>query len=216
MDLKELKSAWALFQEEVINNDKVDQCKIVNSVHSKSKSEISKIKSGLFIKLIIASLAILVALVLAVTSSNNTSLNPLDFIFSPVESALFFSVLALSISVMAYFNYRAYSHINIIQHTSLNLKDNLANFIEAMNKAIVFNIYSDAFMTPVIFAWVYYAYAMKDHEFGFTVRTVLLFILPILIGLLSYFFQKLMQRLRFGQYLDRLNSYLSSLQQNSS
>lgn len=216
MDLIELKSAWTLLQQDVISSDKVSESKILNSVHGKSKSEISKIKRGLQLKFIIASVAIIFAIGLAITSFTNSSLNPLDYIFSPVESATFFLVMALSISVMVYFNYQAYRHIKIIQHSSLNLRENLRIFIKTMHKAIAFNILSDALITPIVFAWVYYAYAFKDHQLGFNLRTALLLILPLLVGLLSFFLQRLMQRLKFGQYLDRLSTYLDSLQKNSS
>jgi len=216
MDLIELKSAWTLLQQDVISNDKVDESKILNAVHGKSKSEISRIKRGLHLKFIIASLSIIVAIGFAIVSFTKSSFNPLDFIFSPIESATFFLVMAISVSIMVYFNYQAYRQIKSIQHSSFNLKDNLKRFIKAMQKAIAFNIYSDAFMTPIIFAWVLYAYAFKEHQLGFDLRTVLLFVLPILIGILSYFFQRFMQRLKFGQYLDRLINYLDSLQKNSS
>jgi len=216
MDLIELKSAWTLLQQDVINDDKVDESKIFNSIHSKSKSEISKIKRGLHLKFIIASLSIIIAIFIAVTSFTSSSFNPLDFIFSPTESVTFYLVMAASISVMVYFNYQAYKQIKNLQQSSLNLKENLKISIIAMRKAIAFNIFSDTFMSPIIFAWVYHAYAFKEHQLGFDLRTVLLFVLPILIGILSYFFQRFMQRLKFGQYLDRLINYFDSLQKNSS
>ena len=215
MDLIELKSAWTLLQQDVINNDTVDENKILNSVHSKSKSEISKIQRGLHLKFIIASLSIIVAIGFAIASFTNLSLNPLDFIFSPNESATFFLIMALSISVMVYFNYRAYKKIKSIQYSSLNLKDNLNSFIIAMNKAIAFNIFSDAFMTPIVFAWFYYAYAFKNHTIGYNLRTALLFILPLLICVLSYYLQRFMQYLKFGKYLSRMSDYLKSLQNNT-
>lgn len=215
MELRELKSAWAILHNDVINQDKVDESKILHSLHGKSKSEISKIKRGLHLKFTIASFAIILAIGLAMASFKNASLNPLDFIFSPVESSTFYLVMALSVSVMVYFNYQAYRQIKSIQHSSLNLKDNLKDFIKAMKKAIAFNVFSDAFMTPIIFAWVFYAYAFKEHPLGLDLRTALLFILPILIGLLSYFLQRFMQRLKFGRYLDRLIGYLDSLEKNS-
>ena len=216
MDLLELKSAWTLLQQDVISNDKVDENEILNAVHDKSKSEISKIKRGLHLKFIIASLSIIATTGIAVTSFTNSLFNPLDFIFSAIESATFFLVMAVSISVMVYFNYQAYSQIKSIQNSSLNLKDNLISFIKAMRKAIAFNIFSDTFITPIIFFWVYHAYAFKEHQLGFDSRTVLLFVLPILIGILSYFLQRFMQRLKFGKYLDRLTNYLDSLQKKSS
>jgi hypothetical protein len=214
MDLVELKSAWDVLQQDVINDDKVEEKKIASSIHSKSLSEISKIKRGLHLKFIVASLSLVVALGLVFISVINPDVNPLDFLFSPMESAIFYLIMALSVGVMVYFNYRAYSQIKAVQCSSLNLKENLSSFIDAMNRAISFNIYSDALMTPIIFTWVYYAYAFQNHSLGFDVRTALLFIMPILISLISYFLQRFMQRLKFGRYLSRLSDYLESLQKN--
>jgi len=211
MDLIELKSAWSLLQQDVHNKDRVDESKIINAIHGKSKSEIFKIKRGLHLKFVIASLAIIGAFGLAAASFINSSFSPLDYVFSPIESATFFSVMAVSISMMLYFNYQAYKQIKSIQYSSLNLKDNLKSFIIAMRKAIAFNIFSDTLMTPLIFAWVFYAFAFRSHQLGFNLRTVLLFVLPILVGFMSYIFQRFMQGLKFGKYVDRLNSYLDSL-----
>jgi len=212
MDIIELKSAWELLQRDVIKNDKVSENEILSSIHGKSKSEIAKIKRGLHLKFIIASLSIVGAIGLALISTISPSINPLDAIFSPLESTAFFLVMALLVSIMVYFNYKAYSQIKAVQNSSLNLRDNLKNFIDAMKKAIAFNILSDTLMTPVVSAWVYYAYAFENHQLGFDLRTALLFIIPIAIGFISYFLQKLMQHLKFGKYLARLNGYLESLQ----
>lgn len=216
MDLIELKSAWDLLQQDVISKDKVEEDKILTSVHSKSKSEISKIKRGLQVKFVIASVSIVFAGALALLSLIKPALNPLDFIFSPLESAAFLGLMALSLAAMVYFNLRAYSQIDAVESSAMNLKDNLKGFIGAMKKAIAFNIFSDTFMTPIIFAWVYYAYAFRDHQMGFDLRTTLLFVLPILIGLLSYLLGRFMQHLKFGKYLNRLHTYLDSIQNNSS
>lgn len=216
MDIIELKSAWNLLQKDIISNDTVEESRIVVSIHGKSKSEISQIKKGLHLKFIIASLAIVVAIFLAVSSFLNPSLNPLDFIFSSTESTTFYLIMAFSVSVMVYYNYQAYSQIKTIQLSSLNLRDNLNNFIETMNKAITFNIFSDALMTPIVFAWMYYAYAFDNKPLAVDLRTALLFILPISIGFLSYFSQRFMQHLKFGKYISRLHLYLVSLQNNSS
>ena len=215
MDLIELKSAWNLLQQDVISKDKVDEEKIMTSVHSKSKSEISKIKRGLQVKFVIASVSIVFAAALAFLSIINPALNPLDFIFSPVETAAFLGLMALTLAAMVNFNLRAYSQIEAVEYSALNLKENLQNFIGAMNKAIAFNIYSDTFMTPIIFTWVYYAYAFRDHPFDTDLRTAFLFILPILTGVLSYLLGRFMQQLKFGKYLDRLSGYLESLKKNS-
>jgi hypothetical protein len=215
MEIIELKSAWNLLQQEIITNDNVDEGKIINLLHSKSKSEISKIKRGLQLKFVIATLSSIVAIGLAIIAIVSPAQNPLDFVFSPQESASFFLVMAITISIVVFFSVKAYMLIKTIQQSSLNLKDNLKTFIDAMKKAVALNIFSDTIMTPIIFTWVYYAYAFKNHSLGFDLRTALLFVLPIIIGLLSFFLQKLMQQLKFGKYLDRLSAYLDDLENNS-
>lgn len=215
MNLIELKSAWNLLQQDVITKDKVDEKKIMTSIHSKSKSEISIIKKGLQVKFVIASLSILFAGALAFLSLLKPALNPLDFIFSPVESAAFLGLMALSLAAMVSFNLRAYSQIEAVETSAMNLKENLQHFIGTMNKAIAFNINSDVIITPIIVTWAYYAYAFRDHQLGVDLRTTLLFILPILVGFLSYLLGRFMQQLKFGKYLDRLSGYLDSLQKNS-
>ena len=211
MDLIELKSAWNLLEQDVISTDTVEEEKIKMSVHSKSKSEISKIKRFLHIKFVVASASILLAAALAFLSVINPALNPLDFIFSPFESAAFLGIMALSLAAMVSLNLRAYSQIEAVESSALNLKENLQRFIDAMQKAIAFNIYSDVIITPIIFTWVYYAYAFRDQPLDFDGKTVLLFMLPILMGVLSYLLGKFMQQLKFGKYLDRLSGYLESL-----
>jgi len=215
MDIIELKSVWNLLQQDIISKDRVEVNKIMASIHSKSKSEISKIKNSLHFKFIIASLSIVAAISLAIATILKPTINPLDFVFSPLESVLFFIIMAISVAVMVFFNYRAYIQIRDIQQSDLNLKDNLKNFIKAMKKAIAFNIFSDTLMTPILAAWLYYAYAFKNQSLGFDFRTLLLFLLPILIGLFSYFLQRFVQHLKFGKYLNRLSAYSKSLENNS-
>jgi hypothetical protein len=212
MDLIELKSAWNRLQQDVISNDTVEEDKIITSVHSKSKSEISKIKRALQVKFVLGTISILLAAALAFLSGINPALNPLDFIFSPTETAAFLGLMASTLAAMVYLNLRAYSQIEAVESSAMNLKENLRHFISAMKEAIAFNIYSDVIITPIIFTWAYYAYAFKDHTLDFDVRTALLFILPILVGQLSYLLGKFIQHLKFGKYLDRLSSYLESLQ----
>lgn len=212
MDLIELKSAWDLLQKDVINNDKVDDEKLRESIHSKSKSEISKIKRGLQVKFVIGSASIVLAAAFALLSMIKPAFNPLDFIFSPVESAAFLGIMAITLAAMVVFNLRAYTQIEAVEFSALNLKENLEHFIKAMKQAIAFNIYSDMFITPIIVTWVYYAYAFRDHPLDTDLRTAFLFILPILSALLSYLLARYMQQLKFGKYLDRLYGYLDSLQ----
>ena len=212
MEFTEFKSSWNLLQQDVITTDTVDKSTIKTSVHSKSKSEISKIKRGLHIKFVIGSVSIVFAAALSLLPLLNPAFNPLDFILSPTETAAFLGVMALSLAAMVIFNLRAYTKIEAVETSALNLKENLQHFIVAMKKAIAFNIYSDVLITPIIITWAYYAYAFEGHTLAFDGRTALLFILPILTGVFSYLLGKFIQNLKFGKYLSRLSSYLDSLQ----
>lgn len=212
MDLIELKSTWDLLQEDVISNDMVNEESLMTSLHSKSKSEISKIKRGLQVKFVIGSVSILFAAALALLSMIKPAFNPLDFIFSPMESAAFLGIMAITLAAMVVFNLRAYAQIEAVESSALNLKENLQNFIKAMKKAIAFNIYSDTLITPIIVTWIYYGYAVQGHPFDINLRTAFLIILPILTALLSNLLGRFMQQLKFGKYLDRLCGYLESLQ----
>ncbi len=207
-----MKLAWGVLQQEVVDRDRVNEETITATLHRKSGSEISKIKRGLYLKFIIASLAILAAVALAFLSVFYGAPDPLHAIFSPVECVALFGVLALSVSIMVYFNYKAYLQIKALQSSSLNLRDNLRAFIGAMERVIAFNIFSDTFMTPVVTAWVYYAYAFQDHGPALDLRTAMLILLPIFIGLVSYLLQRYMQQLKFGQYLTRLRAYLLEIE----
>jgi len=215
MELIELKSAWKLLEQDVISKDKVEEDRIFTSVHGKSKSAISKIKRGLHTKFIVASITIIFTTVLAFFSVLKPAANPLDFTFSPLESAVFLGLIALTLAAMVYFNFRAYSQMVTLESSVMNLKENLQNVIGAMKKAIAFNIYSDTFITPIIVTWVYYAYAFQDHAPDADFRTLLLFVLPVMVGVLSYLLGSFVQQLKFGEYLHRLGGYLDSLQKNS-
>jgi len=214
MNIIELKSAWSLLEQEIIGKDSVEKSEIMRSVHSKSKSEIAKIKKSLQMKFFLASISFVFAAGLAIFSYLKPSLNPLDFILSTIESVSFFGIMALSIGVVAYFNFLAYSQIEAIEKSALNLKENLQFFIDAMKKAIAFNIYSDTIIAPVIFTWVYYAYTFSDYPIGTNGRTLLLFMFPFVVGVCSYLFGRFIQQLKFGRYMDRLSGYLKSLQKN--
>jgi len=212
MELVELKSAWQLLERLEIPKDQVGETKIENTIHSKSVSEISNIKRNLHLKFSIASLAFLASIVLALLSFYKPVLNPLQFIFSRSESALFFFAMALSMAFMLYFSYQVYARIHTIQTSALNLKENLQLFIDALKKTVTFNIWSDTILTPILASWIYYAYAFQNHSPGFDLRTALLLVVPLAMGFMAYFLEKYLQSLKFGKYIKRLSGYIGDLE----
>jgi len=212
MELVELKSAWQLLERLEIPKDQVGETKIENTIHSKSVSEISNIKRNLHLKFSIASLAFLASIALAILSFYKPFLSPLQFIFSPSESALFFLATALSMAFMLYFSYQVYTRIHAIQTSALNLKENLQLFIDALKKTVTFNIWSDTILTPILASWIYYAYAFQNHSPGFDLRTALLLVVPLAVGFMAYFLEKYLQSLKFGKYIKRLSGYIGDLE----
>ncbi|WP_424989370.1 hypothetical protein [Flagellimonas sp.] len=214
MDTMELKAAWDVFHQHVLHQDTVEKDVILASVHHKSKSKISKIKRQLQLKFLMGSISLICATTLAVVAGNAMESNPLAFVFTPKESLLFFSSMALAIALVLYHNFRAYAQIKAIQSSVMNLKGNLEAFIATMERAITFNIYSDTLLTPIIFTWIYYAYAFKDSTLGYDLPTALLFVWPLVTGVSIYFLQRFMQHLKFGKYLAQLRYYLDMLKKN--
>ena len=211
MEILELKSHWALLQQEVAEQDFKSEDTLAERIHQKSRLELSQIKKSLHTKFVIAGGAILVGLGIIIAILLDQSFNPLDFALNPQESIWFYGIMVLSLAIMLIFNLTAYNRIKKADGSSANIKENLEAFIQSMKVAIKFNIYSDTFVTPVIFTWVYYIYAYKEATIEFDLRGILLIVLPVGIGVLSYFIQRHMQRLKFGNYLSRLKSYLGEL-----
>lgn len=215
MEMTTLKLAWSIYQKDIYEHDTVQKDKLFNLIHGKSKSEISKIKNGLIIKFSVGALSLCASIILLLIAIYNPVNNPLHPIFSIQESIILFGLLVLLILAMLYFNVLAFSRIAALEQSSESLAQNLKTFIAAMNKALRFNLLSDTLATPLIGTWVYYGFAFRNYDLGINMKTISLFFLPIGIGMVSYFINKLIHRLKFGPYLDRLNQYAETLKKNS-
>ncbi len=213
MELVELKSVWQLVNADIKEKDFVDDKILIDTIHQKSETELGKIRIALKIKLIVGSLvgilglALLLGLFIA-----PQKFNTLDSIFSEYETMVFYSTLIISLSAMLWFNYQSYKKVAASETQALTLKESLDMVIQAMKKSIRFNIYSDALMSPIVLTWLVYAYVYHDRNFEFDLLGIIILILPILVGYLAYFVQRYTQKLRFGKYVDKLESYLYELQ----
>lgn len=215
MELLELQANWQLFNDNVIKNDFVETTTIGNSIHQKSKSEISSIKRSMHFKFIIGSVTMLIGLGMTAAMYLAPDFNPLSNFLSRSESLGFYIIISVALGAMITVNHRAYKQIKQLSESTSNLKEGLSNFTRSMRKAMNFNIYSDALMSPVFITWIYYAYAFKNQTIGWDVGSLVLFGLPVAIGLFSYYFQRYAQHLKFGRYVSRLEGYLQSLEENS-
>lgn len=212
MELAELQMAWNLINTDIQSGNLVSEQTVEKTMHRRSQTELAGIKRALHQKFLIGSVTAIISLGAGLASTLVPEhFHPLDFLFDAGETTLFYTTLAVSLSVMLGFNYRAYRAIRRMERQAPSIKHALKEFIRIMETAIRFNIYSDTFMSPIFFTWFYYAYAFREHELGWDLRTLILAVLPIGVGLFSFYFQKYVQYLKFGRYLERLRSYLEAL-----
>lgn len=213
MELAELQSVWNVVSEQTIAKYRIDENVVSGAIHKKSNTEIAKIKRALLLKLGIGSVVALIAFASAILAFlAPTDFNPLDIVFNPTETVIFYTSLALSISVMLFYNYRAFQKIKAFQSTTADLKSSLGTIVKTMQNVMTLNIYSDTFMSPILLTWGYYASVYKDQVFTWDLRALVLLLLPFVLGIFAYYFQRYMQQQKFGNYVDRLKEYLGELE----
>mgnify|MGYP000185406337 CR=1 FL=1 len=212
MGYEELLLAWEEVQIEDLRN--IEPQEMHQLMHRPSQLELAQIKRSLRLKFLIGGAVFVLFLILATGSFFNTqALQYLEIEISPLNIQLFLWSITISLSLMLAINYRAYQRLQALQTRAHSLKAMLEEFILAMEKAIRFNIYSDTLMTPILITWAYYIKAYEKTAFQWGLQAAFLLLLPLIIGTLSYYFQRYQQELRFGQYLQRLKSILRSLEE---
>jgi len=209
MTIEDLKNDWDLLKDDPSMHFNLSQEMVHQSIHEKAKGEIWQIRRNLRIKFWVGGGSFIMGVVLLVLSLlYPEELNVFEAIFTPQETIIFISSMVVSIGVMLIFNYRAFKKISPTMMQD-NLRSSLSNFIQSLRSAIRFNIYSDTFMTPLLFGWFVYAYIDRPElNYG---QIIVLGISLTGIGFLSYFLQRFMQKRKFGQYLDTLERIHDSL-----
>lgn len=213
MELAELQSVWSFVTADIEQKDLVDERTVAQTMHKRSKAELANIKRAMHYKFIFGGVTGIICAGSAIASVLVPEhFHPLDVIFGTTETIIFYTTLAIALFTMLWFNHRAYQQIYQVQNGAGDLRSSLGQFIEVMEEAIRFNIYSDTFMSPVFFTWFYYAYAFRDHPLAWDLRTLVLMLFPFAVGIFSFFVQRYLQHLKFGRYLDRLKTYLQALE----
>jgi len=212
MELIELKNIWQ-YANSTEEKESIEEGFVLKTIHKESSTEVSKIKNVIFFKLIFGGLVGIMTLLFSILSiiipEKVTFFNS---IFSPLEYTIFFSSMALSIGVIVFYNYKVFRAITKFQTSSVDIKDSLIRVIRVLENAISINIYSDALITPVMITWLVYAKVFSEKELTLGLGILVLVVIPILTFCISYFFQRYTQKLKFGNYIDRLKSYLKTLE----
>ncbi|HCY83008.1 MAG TPA: hypothetical protein DHV22_16125, partial [Xanthomarina gelatinilytica] len=94
------------------------------------------------------------------------------------------------------------------------VKESLARFIGIMDLTIKLNIYSGAAFNSVAFGWICY---LANNKKGFVegmFQIALMVTLATIVGaVVFYYLSRYEQKLKFGNYLNQLKSYLKNLQE---
>ncbi len=215
MELIELKMIWQSTNASTLERDFVEEHVVSKTIHKKSNTEISKIKRVMRFKLVFGSFISIMMILFAIVSI----LKPMKITFlnsifsSPWEYTIFFSSMALSIGAMVFYNYKAFRVISKFQASSSNLMESLSQVIRVMENTMKLNVYSDAIMTPIIVTWITYMKVFNERGLTLKAEIIVLVIVPFLTFCFSYYFQRFAQKLKFGNYVNRLKSFLRTFEQ---
>ena len=214
MELLELKSVWSIVAKETIKNHIIDDYVVKTTIQKDSKTTLSKIKRVMKLKLLMGSLVGILTLSFAILSIiKPNEITFFDFAFSPKEYTIFFIIMFLAMFFMVAHNFKAYKVISEFEKSSEDLKTALTKIIKVMKNAMKLNIYSDAFITPIVLTWIVYAKVFSTRDMTLKLGVIVLVIIPIATFLFSFFFQRFSQKLKFGNYVNQLKSYLKSLEE---
>ncbi len=215
MDLELLKKEWESEGNTLAVNTGLAKNEIRKAIHYNSKSEIALIRRSMHRKFLFGGISFIAALTLLVLSiASPGTVNPFNVEFSTGESVLFYGVVVLSLGIMLTLNHRAYRQMSNVLSNPRNLKDTLKQSLSILQQAINFNIWSDTLMSPVLITWLFFAYMYRD---GFVPdqRLWIIVLVPVIITPLAWISQRYAQKLKFGQFADRLQTYLDDLNENN-
>jgi hypothetical protein len=215
MELLELKSVWDVVVEDTISKERVDELVVEKSIKNDSKSVLAKIKRVMYFKFILGGLSLSLCVVMLIGSY----INPVKFtfyesIFDLTDNRIFLATVIFFLSAMLTWNFKAFREIKHFEIKAKTVKESLARFIGIMGLTIKLNIYSGAAFNSVAFGWICYLANNKKSLVEGTFQIVLMVTLATIAGaVIFYYLSRYEQKLKFGNYLNQLKSYLKDLQE---
>ena len=82
-----------------------------------------------------------------------------------------------------------------------------------MEKTINYNIYSDALITPIMVCWITYAKIHNHMVVTKLVALIVFFVIPVFTFVVSYYLQKYVQKIKFGNYIAELKAHLADIEE---
>ena len=215
MELLELKSIWNVVVEETISTDNVDDFVVEKSLKKDSKSVLTKIKRVMYFKFSLGGLSLLICIVMLI----GLFINPEQFtfyeaIFDLSDNRIFLATVIVFLSAMLSWNFKAFREIKHFESRTRSVKESLRRFISIMGRTIKLNIYSGAAFNSIALGWICYLVNNKKGFVEGTFQIALLVILATALGaILFYNLSRYEQKIKFGNYLNQLKSYLKDLQE---
>lgn len=215
MELLELKSVWDVVVEDTISKERVDEFVVEKSIKKDSKSVLAKIKRVMLFKFAFGGLSLVICLVMFIGSF----IEPEKFtfyenIFDLTDNRIFLITIILFMGAMLSWNFKAFREIKYFETNVSSVKESLKRFIAIMGHTIKLNIYSGAAFNSVAFGWIcYLANNKKDFVEGTFQIALMVTMATILGAVIFYYLSRYEQKLKFGNYLNRLKSYLKDLQE---
>ena len=135
-------------------------------------------------------------------------------IFDLTDNRIFLITIILFMGAMLSWNFKAFREIKYFETNVSSVKESLKRFIAIMGHTIKLNIYSGAAFNSVAFGWICY---LANNKKGFvegTFQIALMVTMATILGaVIFYYLSRYEQNLKFGNYLNRLKSYLKDLQE---
>jgi hypothetical protein len=215
MELLELKSVWDVVVEDTISKERVDEFVVEKSIKKDSKSVLAKIKRVMLFKFAFGGLSLVICLVMFIGSF----IEPEKFtfyenIFDLTDNRIFLITIILFMGAMLSWNFKAFREIKCFETNVSSVKESLKRFIAIIGHTIKLNIYSGAAFNSVAFGWICY---LANNKKGFvegTFQIALMVTMATILGaVIFYYLSRYEQNLKFGNYLNRLKSYLKDLQE---
>lgn len=215
MELLELKSVWDAVVDDTIAKDNVDEFVVEKSIKKDSKSVLAKIKRVMYFKFALGGISMILCIAMFIGSF----INPEKFtfyesLFDLTDNRIFLATVVLFLLAMLSWNFKAFREIKRFETKATTVKESLTRFISIMERTIKLNVYSGAAFNSVAFGWICY---LANNKKGFvegTFQTTLMVILATILGaVIFYYLSRYEQKLKFGNYLNQLKSYLKDLQE---
>ena len=215
MELLELKSVWDVVVEDTISKERMDEFVVEKSIKKDSKSVLAKIKRVMFFKFAFGGLSLVICLIMLIGSyANPEKFTFYENIFDLIDNRIFLATIILFMAAMLSWNFKAFREIKHFETKATTVKESLARFISIMGLTIKLNVYSGAAFNSVAFGWICY---LANNKKGFVEGTFQIALMVTLVTILGavifYYLSRYEQKLKFGNYLNQLKSYLKDLQE---